>query len=452
MHFRRLSVAIYGILLAANLSPAQQVLLSDSWKHESPRKEITPTFMMESVTPGDPEAIVRIITADERKGLAGKWITETDVVGGVWYHFAVERKTIGMMLPRRSAVARLVWLGKDGSFVLRPDPTYTSYRPGERPRAEPEFPAELERSGDWTTLGGTYLAPDDATHLRIELHFRWGEPNSEVHWRRPTLEQKVSPTERKVRLATVHYQPRQGTTPDEKREQFIPLIEKAKQQEADLVVLPETLTYYGTGKSFSEVAESVPGPSTAFFGALAKKHDLYLVAGIVERDQHLLYNVAILLGPDGELVGKYRKTTLPRGEIEAGLTPGSDYPVFETRFGKVGMMICYDGFFPEVARELSNRGAEVIAWPVWGCNPLLASARACENHVYLVSSTYTESKRNWIRSAIYGHDGSTLVAAEEFGSVAIAEIDLNRPTYWHSLGDFKSQIHPHRPKISSPQP
>ena len=129
------------------------------------------------------------------------------------------------------------------------------------------------------------------------------------------------------------------------------------------------------------------------FGRLAKENDLYIVAGIVERDKHLLYNVAILVGPDGELVGKYRKTTLPRGEIEAGLTPGSEYPVFETRFGKVGMMICYDGFFPEVARELSHRGAEVIAWPVWGCNPLLASARACENHVYVISSTYTESDR-----------------------------------------------------------
>ena len=93
------------------------------------------------------------------------------------------------------------------------------------------------------------------------------------------------------------------------------------------------------------------------------------------------------IGPDGAVAGKYRKVTLPRSEVEAGVTPGDSYPVFDTRFGKVGMMVCYDGFFPEVARELSNRGAEVIAWPVWGCNPSLAAARACENHVYVVSST-----------------------------------------------------------------
>ena len=59
-------------------------------------------------------------------------------------------------------------------------------------------------------------------------------------------------------------------------------------------------------------------------------------------------------------------------------------------------MVCYDRFYPEVARELSNRGAEVIAFPVWGCNPLLASARACENHVFVVSSTYTDIASNWM--------------------------------------------------------
>src|SRR5262249_33277732 len=126
------------------------------------------------------------------------------------------------------------------------------------------------------------------------------------------------------------------------------------------------------------------------FGGLAKQHDLYIVAGLVERAGHLIYNTAVLLGPDGQVAGKYRKVALPRSEISAGNAPGSDDPVFATRFGQVGLMVCYDGFFPEVARQLTNAGAEVIAWPVWGCNPLLARARACENHVYLVSSTYED--------------------------------------------------------------
>jgi predicted amidohydrolase len=227
-------------------------------------------------------------------------------------------------------------------------------------------------------------------------------------------------------------------------------IANAAKQKADLVVLPETLTYYGLGKSYADVAEPVPGPSTEYFGALAKQHNLYLVVGLIERERHLLYNVAVLLGPDGKLVGKYRKVALPRGEIAGGLTPGHEYPVFETRFGKLGMMVCYDGFFPDVAQHLSARGAEVIAWPVWGCNPLLAQARAVENHIYLVSSTYEDISKNWMLTAVYDQEGKPIVHAEKWGSVVVAEVDLNQRLHWASLGDHKAEIPRHRPAESAP--
>ena len=71
--------------------------------------------------------------------------------------------------------------------------------------------------------------------------------------------------------------------------------------------------------------------------------------------------------------------------------------------------------FPEVARELSNRGAEIIAWPVWGCNPEQARARACENRVYLVSSTYEDVSRDWMLTAVYGEDGSVIAQAVDGG-------------------------------------
>ncbi len=167
---------------------------------------------------------------------------------------------------------------------------------------------------------------------------------------------------------------------------------------------------------------------------------------LYERDKHLVYNTAVLLGPDGRLIGKYRKMCLPHGEVEKGVAPGSDYPVFDTKLGKVGMMVCYDGFFPEVARELANRGAEVIAWPVWGCNPRLATARAAENHVYLVSSTYMQPKDDWMLSAVWDRTGKPIATTDNFGTVAVAEVDLGQPYIGpQNLGDFHSMIARHRP-------
>ncbi|MCA9248787.1 MAG: carbon-nitrogen hydrolase family protein, partial [Planctomycetales bacterium] len=314
------------------------------------------------------------------------------------------------------------------------------------------FPSALETMRDGgTRLHGVYRAPSQARQAIVELSYRWAA-HGRVEWSDIEFAKAMAPPPRVVRLAAIHLRPHEGTLAAEKCQQFAPLIAVAAEQRADLVVLPETLTYYRSGRSYADVAEPVPGPSTEYFGQLARRHRLHLVAGLLERDEHLVYNVAVLIGPDGTLIGKYRKVCLPRGEIEGGIAPGNDYPVFETSIGKIGMMVCYDGFFPEVARELSNRGAEIIAWPVWGCNPLLAQARACENHIFLISSTYTDTSAQWMRTAVYGRDGRALAAADSWGTIALAEVDLAKPLYWHSLSDFKAQLPSHRPPSLGSEP
>jgi predicted amidohydrolase len=170
-------------------------------------------------------------------------------------------------------------------------------------------------------------------------------------------------------------------SPKESRERFTRLVEQAAARGADIVCLPEGLTAAGNGLSYGQAAEAVPGPTTAFLGDLARRLHVWIVAGLYERSGTRLYNTAVLVGRDGVLAGRYRKMSLPDEEIEGGITPGTETPVFETDFGRVGLMICWDSSYPEVARALAASRAEVILMPIAGGVESLVQARAVGNQV-----------------------------------------------------------------------
>jgi predicted amidohydrolase len=215
------------------------------------------------------------------------------------------------------------------------------------------------------------------------------------------------------------------------------LIDKAVQKKAKLIVLPELFnTGYRVEDRDTELAEKIPGYTTNWLEQIAKKHNVYLAAAILENSvtSGLIYDTAILVGPNG-LIGSYRKTHLWNAE-NVRFTKGEDFPVFETPIGKIGLQICYEIGFPEGARTLALKGADIILYPsafgearkyAWD---IASKSRALENGTFIIASNRTGTERNETVfggcSRVVDPCGTVLVQTGNENDVIIAEIDLKQ--------------------------
>ncbi|MHB8168921.1 MAG: carbon-nitrogen hydrolase family protein [Thermoleophilia bacterium] len=159
-------------------------------------------------------------------------------------------------------------------------------------------------------------------------------------------------------------------TVEENRDHVISLVRKeAKKQPVDIVCLPEFFTgpawYMPGAERFKGIVdESIPGPTTDALMSLAKEISCYIVSGtLVERGEDgRYYNTSCLIGPSGEIVGKCQKVHRYAAESLV-IEPGSDFPIFDTEFGKIAIVICSDLWISEVPRMLALKGAELFIVP-----------------------------------------------------------------------------------------
>uniref|UniRef100_A0A665V013 omega-amidase n=1 Tax=Echeneis naucrates TaxID=173247 RepID=A0A665V013_ECHNA len=201
------------------------------------------------------------------------------------------------------------------------------------------------------------------------------------------------------------------------------LVKEAAGQGSRLVLLPECFNSpYGTS-FFSTYAERIPGESTQVLSEAARENQVYLVGGsIPEEDDGKLYNSCTVFGPNGELILKHRKIHLFDIDIPGKirfqeseiLSPGNSLSMFDTAFCKVGVGICYDMRFAELAQLYSRKGCQLLVYPGafnmttgpahW---ELLQRGRALDNQVYI--ATASPARDETASYVAWGHTARVIV-------------------------------------------
>ncbi|XP_019752313.1 omega-amidase NIT2 [Hippocampus comes] len=256
----------------------------------------------------------------------------------------------------------------------------------------------------------------------------------------------------KFRLAVIQLQV--GSVKADNLSRARRLIDEAAGQDSKVVLLPECFNSPYGSSFFPTYAERIPGESTHLLSQAAKDNKVYLVGGsIPEEDGGKLYNSCLVFGPDGQLLVKHRKIHLfdidipgkIRFQESETLSPGNTLSMFETPFCKVGVGICYDLRFAELAQLYSRKGCQLLLYPGafnmttgpahW---ELLQRGRALDNQVYVATASPARDESAsyvaWGHSTVVNPWGEVISKAGAEEAVIYADIDLEY------LADVRRQI------------
>ncbi len=238
----------------------------------------------------------------------------------------------------------------------------------------------------------------------------------------------------KVKVAAMQFTPRHRQY-EENWKKIESLIESASKEDVKLAVLPEMCTtgyIFEDRKDISELVESIPGPTTNKLVELARKHDMYIVVGLAEKDEEdIYYNASALVGPEG-YIGKYRK--MNQFIADSLWASDGDLPLeaFDTKIGKIGMAICFDMNIEETCAVLKRRGCQIICAPSnWFGESEISTVwmtRAYEHKIPVVVSNRGGQERRTkfnAKGCIIDEKGMVLDFVANNEGMAIADIEVS---------------------------
>jgi 5-aminopentanamidase len=208
----------------------------------------------------------------------------------------------------------------------------------------------------------------------------------------------------------------------------------AKEKSPDIVVFPELATTgYCLGRKWKSMSEEIPGSVTLELSRIASEHGFYIVCGVDEKYGDSIFDSAVLIDPNGRLIGTYRKVHLWDSEKKY-FSRGKNFPVFDTRFCKLGIGICYDLEFPESARTMALKGADVLLFPSAEINPMSRQidsyllSRSAENCVFVGFSNRVGREGSTV--SFFGHSqivspDATIAMIKQRQQYVTAQLDLH---------------------------
>jgi len=264
-----------------------------------------------------------------------------------------------------------------------------------------------------------------------------------------------------------------GASPAANLRRTLALAEQAARKGANIICTQELFRsqYFCQAEKheYFRLAEPIPGPSSRAFQALARKHGVVVIASLFERRAAGLYhNTAVIFDADGRMVGRYRKMHIPDDPLYSEtfyFTPGdTGFRSWDTRFGRIGVLICWDQWYPEGARLTALQGAEILFYPTaigWhpaekaehgarqhGAWETIQRAHAVANGCYVAAVNRIGTERPeggdgiefWGQSFVAGTSGEILAkAGTDREEVMLVPIDLGQVdttrTHWPFLRD-----------------